>query len=247
MSALTGRAIDHETAARTPIPRFTTPLEPTWVDVDECGEALVTVPEGDGLHVAPAYHERGIAAADDHIRVRRRVLDALRRASAALPDGLDLLLWDGLRSLDTQLEIVQSFRETLPGPDRDEVVEQYLALPPESEESFRALPPPHSTGGAIDLTLCDTSGRPLDLGAEFDQFDEAAWLTYFEDAAGPRTRRYRDLRRILFWTMLGAGFSPYTWEYWHYELHTMVAAAYYRRPTAEYGPATPWREPPPRG
>ena len=29
-------------------------------------------------------------------------------------------------------------------------------------------PPPHSTGSAIDLTLADMSGNPLDLGGEID-------------------------------------------------------------------------------
>ena len=37
-------------------------------------------------------------------------------------------------------------------------------LPPADREEFTASPPPHATGGAVDVTLCDPSGRELDLG-----------------------------------------------------------------------------------
>jgi D-alanyl-D-alanine dipeptidase len=219
------------------------------IAIVECGEPLAAIVPGDRLHVAPAYHERGIRAAPTEIRVRQRVLAALRRAAAALPAGVDLLVWDGLRTLQTQREIVEAFAATLPaslrGPARDEEVARYLALPPASREEYVGDPPPHSTGGAVDLTLCDPDGRPLDLGADFDQFDEASWLAFYEpggpgDRPGPRTADIRARRRLLYWTMLGAGFAPYPWEYWHYELGTRVAAAFHGESVARYGAAAPW-------
>jgi D-alanyl-D-alanine dipeptidase len=216
--------------------------------IRESDDPLVEVTVGDGLHVAPAYHERGITHAPTSVTVRRRVLDGLRRASALLPEGQDILMWDGLRSLVTQKEIVDQFRASLPEEDREAVVERYLAPPPESEEAFRRCPPPHSTGGAVDLTMCDASGRPLDMGADFDQFDEKSWLSYYEDDAnraedGPAGVERCRRRRLLYWAMLGAGFSPYPWEYWHFELGTMVWAAFYGETVAEYGAAVPWVPP----
>jgi D-alanyl-D-alanine dipeptidase len=220
-----------------PIVVAPTESPPSGVTVRECGEPLVEVPETDGIHVAAAYHERGIAAAGDRVFVRRRVLDALRQASAALPAGIEILIWDGLRSLETQAEIVENFRATLPDPSSDEAVERYLALPPPSQDVFLRIPPPHTTGGAVDVTLCDPGGRPLDLGADFDQFDEKAWLDYYENGGQPE---HRHRRRMLYWTMLSVGFAPYSWEFWHYEFGTMVAAAFHGRSVAEYGAAVPW-------
>ncbi|MEV4170454.1 M15 family metallopeptidase [Nonomuraea sp. NPDC049709] len=213
---------------------------PPGIGVRECGEPLVEVAGVPDVHAGPAYHRRGIAAADSRVFVRRRVLAGLRSASAALPDGIDILVWDGLRTLETQAEIVEQFRRTLPDPGDDATVEMYLALPPTDQEEFLTLPPPHTTGGAVDVTLCDSEGRELDLGAEFDEFNERSWLTHYEN--DPRSE-YRRLRRMLYWAMLGAGFAPYSWEFWHYELGTMVSAAFHGERFAEYGAAVPWRKP----
>ncbi len=226
--------------ARQPIPKVVSKSRIEDIPINESGDDVVTVEPGHGIYLAPAYHARGIASAPDEVRLRRRVLVALCQASAALPAGVDLLIWDGLRSLDTQQDIVDDFRASLPREGREETVERYLAPSPESEEMFRRVPPPHSTGGAVDLTLCDaSSGEPLDMGAGFDQFDELSWLRYYENGA-VAANGYAQRRRNLYWAMLGVGFSPYPWEYWHYELGTLVHAAYYGRPSAEYGPAVPW-------
>jgi D-alanyl-D-alanine dipeptidase len=217
------------------------------VTIVDCGEPLVDVASrvapADRILVAPAYHAMGIPSAPNAIAVRSGVLDALREAAAQLPAGVGLLLWDGLRTLDTQLDLVEDFRSSLGGQVTDEEVEQYLALPPRSEELFRAEPPPHSTGGAIDLSLCELDGTPLDLGAGFDEFEEIAWLDHFEQADDDPSSPYRARRRILYWAMVGAGFAPYPWEYWHYELGTRVAAVFHGDPIARYGPAVPWVAP----
>jgi D-alanyl-D-alanine dipeptidase len=213
------------------------------VPIRECGEPLVEVPHEAGLWTAAAYHARGIRSAPDQVMVREGVLVRLREAASLLPTGTGLLLWDGLRTLGTQAEIVEDFRAGLPEEDRDATVAKYLALPPASEQEFRENPPPHTTGGAVDLTLCDQQGRPLDMGADFDEFDDIAWLAHFEDPASsedPLADLYRERRRLLYWAMIGAGFSPYPWEYWHYEFGTPVAAVFHNSPFARYGAAAPW-------
>jgi D-alanyl-D-alanine dipeptidase len=219
------------------------------IPIKECGDSVVVVPRANRIHIAPAYHSRGVASAPEEVRLRVRVLERLRCAAATLPTGCDLLIWDGLRSLRTQQEIVEQFQEQLRDDQkRDEEVALYLAFPPASEDAFLRKPPPHSTGGAVDLTLCDEAGCPLDLGADFDQFDQAAWVDYYEtDRSGGRSRADLDVirrnRRILFWSMLDAGFAPYPLEYWHYEIGTTLAAAWYGLPYAEYGAAVPWTPP----
>jgi D-alanyl-D-alanine dipeptidase len=85
----------------------------------------------------------------------------------------------------------------------------------------------------------------MDMGADFDQFDEQSWLSYYEpgdgrSATGPSEAERCRRRRILYWAMLGAGFAPYPWEYWHYELGTRLAASFHDRSLAEYGAAVEW-------
>lgn len=218
------------------------PSAVTAVPIEDCGELLVEVPLEPGLAPAPAYFARGITAAPERVLVRSGVLDALRRAAALLPDGVGLLVWDGLRSLQTQAAIVADFRNSLPPEGRDELVARYLSSPPASQSAYLADPPPHTTGGAVDLSLCDEENQPLDMGAEFDEFREVAWLAHFETPGrgGSHDELYRDRRRTLYWAMMTAGFAPYPWEYWHYELGTPVAAVFHHLPVAEYGAATPW-------
>lgn len=234
--------------AAWPIPRRLEAPPIDGVVVRECGEALVEVGSGGSVHAAAAYHARGMSTASEKVKVRERVLGALQRASAALPAGIDIVVWDGLRSLETQIELVELFRATAAEAGRDGKVERYLARPPESEESLHREPPPHATGGAVDVSLCDVSGRPLELGAEFDEFGEAAWLAHFERSGrkgvrGCAPEELRRRRRMLFWCMLGAGFAPWPWEFWHYELGTMLAAGFHGEPYAEYGVAVPWVKP----
>lgn len=215
------------------------------VPILECGEPIVEVVEEPHIFVGPTYHARGIASAPDRIAVRLGVLERLRRAASALPAGMALFLWDGLRTLETQMEIVEDFRVRLPEEGREETIKRYLAPPPESEYAFRASPPPHTTGGAIDLTLCDSAGRPLEMGADFDEFDETAWLAYFEGGqraadTGSSASAYRDRRRTLYWAMVDAGFAPYPWEFWHYEFGTAVAAVFHGLSFARYGASVRW-------
>jgi D-alanyl-D-alanine dipeptidase len=95
------------------------------------------------------------------------------------------------------------------------------------------------------VTLSDDIGRPLDLGADFDQFTQAAHLSHFEamaksslNASNRNRRRLR--RRVLYWAMTAAGFAPYRFEFWHFEHKTLRAAAHFGHNFAEFGPAVPW-------
>ncbi|HRC60705.1 MAG TPA: M15 family metallopeptidase [Candidatus Propionivibrio aalborgensis] len=231
------------------IPEIHPDLPADAVAVDECGEDLCTLTTTAKICVAPAYHARGFTSAPNAVQVRTTVRDALHRAALGLPTGLFLLVWDGLRTLQTQREIAQRFAISLrlcaDEKERETLFQRYVSPLPKSLAQFTRQPPPHATGGAVDLSLCDADGNSLDLGAEFDQFDENAWLTWFEHrCSNPRSSRAdnkrRRLRRILYWAMVGAGFAPYAWEYWHFELNTRAAAAFYHRDVAAYGPAVPW-------
>jgi D-alanyl-D-alanine dipeptidase len=233
-----------------PVPRSMTEPDCSNVILLECREPLVALRNEPRIFVSPAYHGLGYATATDEIFVRTGTLAALRRAAAALPDGISLLIWDGLRRLETQREIVQRFEKSfddtvLSAHERAELAARYVSRLPDSRLDFRMSPPPHATGGAVDLSLCLENGVALDLGAGFDQFDETAWLSHYENApetADPGMKARRNLRRTLHWAMTGAGFTHYAWEYWHFEIGTLRAAARRNSPVAIYGPAVPWIE-----
>lgn len=71
-----------------------------------------------------------------------------------------------------------------------------------------ATPPPHSTGGAVDLTLATTSGEPLDLGGEIDaigavsepdHYDPARRSQRLDDSCGARSSSWSGTSAAACW------------------------------------------------
>lgn len=95
----------------------------------------------------------------------------------------------------------------------------------------------HNYGVAVDLTIATLDGTPLDMGAGFDDFTEAAFVKGTADSSDPATRTlqvYRDYingmakrgiisaeaaanRILLVEVMHEAGLFPYRREWWHFE------------------------------
>jgi zinc D-Ala-D-Ala dipeptidase len=202
----------------TPLP----PLQATtgWreVPIDPVDEPLVRVADIDGrVRDDPRYHRAGLPGAQHSGWLREGVADALGRAARGLPDGLTLVVWDGYRSIETQAALFNGYLAelTMVHPDQpaealEEAAARYVTPPSRAPDA----PPPHLTGGAVDLTLADGDGRPLDLGTDFDAFVPEAGARALEDRPGPA----RDLRRLLYWTMAGQGFTAFAEEWWHFDL-----------------------------
>lgn len=92
------------------------------------------------------------------------------------------------------------------------------------ERLWAALPDPryvrdvrlgshHTRGVAVDVTLLDKVGQPLDMGTGFDEMVPAAH-PYFPDLP-PQIQRNRLLLNGI---MFGAGFVGIDSEWWHFEL-----------------------------
>jgi|WetSurMetagenome_2_1015567.scaffolds.fasta_scaffold84137_1 zinc D-Ala-D-Ala dipeptidase len=76
----------------------------------------------------------------------------------------------------------------------------------------------HSYGCAVDVTLADSSGTPLDMGTPFDFFGELAQPRYEEKffREGKLTARQVANRKLLRDSMREAGFIPLATEWWHF-------------------------------
>ena len=97
--------------------------------------------------------------------------------------------------------------------------------PPRAQQIFWALCPDpryiadasqgsnHTRGVAVDVTLMDAHGKPLDMGTGFDAMEDLSH--HDRDDLPQQVQRNRCL---LLGIMLQAGFCSITTEWWHYEL-----------------------------
>lgn len=71
----------------------------------------------------------------------------------------------------------------------------------------------HSRGVAVDVTLLDSQGVPLDMGTGFDDMRELSH--HFNSGVSTEAQRHR---LLLLGIMMGAGFARIASEWWHFEL-----------------------------
>lgn len=185
----------------------------------ESGEPLID-PTTLSPHITygAAYLCQGLPGAPDRCLVRQGLALRLVQAAEKLPEGWSILIFDGLRTMRLQQAIYDQFREVV-------TRERPQASPAEIEmvlETFVAKPvkrwnrpAPHSTGGAVDLTLSQ-NGIALDMGTGFDDLTAMAHTDWLERSCSPGQEHCRDARRMLYHLMTSVGLVNYPCEWWHY-------------------------------
>jgi len=97
------------------------------------------------------------------------------------------------------------------------------------------VPPPHTTGAAIDLVLTDEAGTELDHTSPLDPHDPRCFAF---DAPGLGAEAQRT-RGILAEALLAAGITNYPSEYWHWSYGDQGWAYRGDHAHALYGAVTP--------
>ena len=133
--------------------------------------------------------------------------EKLRKAAGILQKkypSLRLLVFDAARPLHCQ----QALWDAMPLPESKKHI--YVANPKRGSI--------HNYGLAIDMTLTDSKGKPLDMGTEFDYFGELAQPRCEKKMlrSGKLSGKQIRNRLILRSAMLEAGFSITSSEWWHF-------------------------------
>lgn len=190
--------------------------------IDPVDEPLVAVRHR-RIRILANYWHAGWRHAVAETWLRRTVARRLYQVADALEPRWGLAVFDAWRPLELQAELYEAAYADPRTPAG------FMA--PVSDDP--AEPPPHLTGGAVDLTLT-VDGIPLAPGCGFDDTTTRARAAALEDEAGVD----RAVRRYLYWSMRREGFIVFAGEWWHFELGTRRWAAITGRP-ARYGPASP--------
>ena len=125
--------------------------------------------------------------------LRKDAAEALLEVQkTAMKKGYKIVLYDCYRPLPMQQKMFDIKPDT-----------KYVADPKRGSK--------HNKGVAVDISLADMDGKPLDMGTEFDNFSEKA--SYHSTTVSAEAKKNRKLLREL---MLANDFTPYDNEWWHF-------------------------------
>jgi D-alanyl-D-alanine dipeptidase len=194
----------------------------------------------------PPYYEV-FPGAIPHLLLRHSVALRLQAIDQALrAQGLKLFVHDAYRPRAIQVHgheiwMPRQLRAQHPEWDAAQVLAEaskYWAAP----TSDPASPAPHSTGGAVDLTLAGVaSGQALYMGSIFDDVTGLAHTDYYEshqDGSYSAVEAQAN-RRLLYWLLTAAGFANTPQEWWHFTWGDQFWARLTGQLAAHYGEATP--------
>jgi len=212
------------------------PAEPVTdvrhVAIRDNGEPLVDyLPLSPRLHTgAPRWAYRRVTF------LRKSVADMLARAADSLPSGYSLAVIEGWRPPYIQKRMYAGAwnRWKERHPDWSDVqlrrvVNRFTA------PIHGKVPPPHSTGGALDVVLADEAGNEFVHSSPFEAFDPRAFPM---DAPGI-DEQARTYRKILAAALEGAGLTNYPSEWWHWSYGDQGWAYRTGAEAAVYGPTEP--------
>lgn len=182
-------------------------------------EPLVEVKNSERILIRPQYYMQKIEGSLPAIYVRKKVRDLLVKAGERLPDNYKFVLYDAWRPYAVQKFLFDRYMKTLcenpllrnlPQKALMEKASVFVSLP--STDPYH--PSVHATGGAVDLTIANEKEEELDMGTDFDAFDDRAFTRYFELSENSKVKNNR---RILYNIMTSVGFTNLSSEWWHFD------------------------------
>lgn len=164
----------------------------------------------------------------DTCYVRENVAKKLCKVQKQLPKDYHLMVWDGHRPLKVQKKVYSDFYNKLKKKNPKWTKEK---LKRETEKYVAPIEivPPHSTGGAVDLTIIGPRGKRLDMGTKIDVVSKKSH-TYSKEIS----KKAKANRRLLIKAMTKAGFINYPPEWWHWSYGDRYWAAVLKKKYSIY-------------
>ncbi|SEI53764.1 D-alanyl-D-alanine dipeptidase [Dyadobacter koreensis] len=146
-----------------------------------------------------------------HAYLQPEMATKLSKASTLLKQakpGYKLLVYDAARPNSAQYKLWDALDD--------------LKIPPRQKTQYVADPKigsNHNFGCAIDLTVVDEKGIPLDMGTKYDFFGPLAYPRSEQEMLkqGKLTAKQISNRNILRKAMVQSGFTVNTTEWWHFD------------------------------
>jgi len=219
------------------------------IPIKENGDKLIDIPSHFNfldphpyLHLGAPYQDKSSIW-----KLREEVINRLVNVNDYLisNNSIYLLIYDSWRPLQVQefmfkrafllecekLNIDPSLENMKSYPAILKKVEKFWAYP-----SFDSrCPPPHSTGGALDVCLSDKQGNLVEMGSKVDQMDETSNPNFYENINNEEAIIWNSRRNLLREVMNKFGFAQHPNEWWHFSYGDQLWAWKNKKTNALYG------------
>jgi len=180
-------------------------------------------------------------------KLREEVVNRLVKVNDYLisKSSFNLLIYDSWRPLEVQefmfkrafllecekSDIDISFENRKSYPSILKKVEKFWAYPSHDTR----CPPPHSTGGALDVCLSDKDGNLVEMGSMVDQMDETSNPYFYANMKNEEPIIWNSRRNLLREIMTKFGFAQHPNEWWHFSYGDQLWAWKNKKANALYG------------
>ena len=161
--------------------------------------------------------------------VRESVAKRLVVAQSNLPKGYRLMLCCGHRTLSIQKKMYDKRYDKLK-KENPQLSKEKLK---DETSKFIApvdIVPPHSTGGAIDISIIGPNQKELNMGTKIGTFTEETYTN-----SSKISKIAKKNRKLLISVMTKAGFVNYPTEWWHWSYGDRDWAAVLKKKYSIYG------------
>jgi len=219
------------------------------IPIKDNGERLKAIPSYLNFLDPHPYSYLGAPYKDKTFiwKLREEVVNRLVKVNHYLisSNSFYLLIYDSWRPLEVQefmykrafllecekLNIDASFKNRKSYPSILKKVEKFWAYP-----SYDArFPPPHSTGGALDVCLSDKDGNLIEMGSKVDQMDETSNPNFYANIKNEEAIIWNSRRNLLREIMNKFGFAQHPNEWWHFSYGDQLWAWKNKKENAIYG------------
>lgn len=198
----------------------------------ENGEALVDVRKFDSSIIAEYIKKDMLKFTHGIIYVRETVAKLLAATNKKIANehpGFLLKIVYGYRHpvvqrryFDSQRMRLKTERPSLSDRQLDSQTHNFVAVPEAAG---------HPTGGAIDITIIDETGREIDMGLPIGDFSNEEKMKTFSDRI---TVQQQENRLYLHDQLVKSGFAPFYGEWWHFSFGDKEWACFYNKPKSIY-------------
>ena len=219
------------------------------IPIKDNGDKLIAIPSYLNFLDPHPYSHLGAPYQDKTSiwKLREEVVNRLLKVNDYLisKNSFYILIYDSWRPLEVQeymfkrafllecekLDIDTSLENMRFYPSILKKVEKFWAYP-----SFDSnCPPPHSTGGALDVCLSDQDGNLVEMGSMVDQMDETSNPYFYANKTNEEAIIWNSRRNLLKEVMNKFGFAQHPNEWWHFSYGDQLWAWKNKKDNAIYG------------